>query len=425
MSLRVIWLCNVSLPQIARDIGIPMSNLGGWLEGMAKELCKFPEIELSVVFPMKTDSVIAGMADGIHYYSIPHPPNRSNYCPDTEKHFVDIISKASPDIIHIHGTEFPHSLAMVNAALRSGLIDNTLVSIQGLASICQRHFFGHFPFRECTKYTLRDLIKKNSLIQQQNRFASQAKFEIEAIKKVKHVTGRTGWDRACSAQINPGVEYHRCNENLREEFYNCEWKLSNCIRHSIFTIQNAIPMKGLHILLEAFPLVLKKFPDAHITVAGMQLSKSNNYILRNVWVSQYHKYIVQLVEKYSIWDKVAFIGSVNASAVCEQYLKSHVFTMCSSIENSSNSLGEAMLLGLPCIASYVGGIMDLLQHGNEGFLYQADAPYMLADYICRIWEDDDLAQSLSSNARHRALITHDRITNAAVLHNIYNSICRK
>ena len=65
----------------------------------------------------------------------------------------------------------------------------------------------------------------------------------------------------------------------------------------------------------------------------------------------------------------------------ERFLKSNVFVSPSTIENSPNSLGEAMLLGIPCISSDVGGVKNLLKHEEEGYVYQTDAPYMLAYYV--------------------------------------------
>ena len=70
-----------------------------------------------------------------------------------------------------------------------------------------------------------------------------------------------------------------------------------------------------------------------------------------------------------------------------------------------------MLLGVPCVASYVSGIPDILKDKEEGFLYQHDAPYMLAHFICEIFKRDDLALKFSSNSRNRALKTHDRDEN--------------
>jgi len=84
-----------------------------------------------------------------------------------------------------------------------------------------------------------------------------------------------------------------------------------------------------------------------------------------------------------------------------------------------------MILGVPCVASYVGGVPDMLKHGEEGFIYQTDAPYMLAHYVCEIFENEDLALSFSKEAREHALKTHDRETNTKRLIEIYNSILER
>lgn len=73
-----------------------------------------------------------------------------------------------------------------------------------------------------------------------------------------------------------------------------------------------------------------------------------------------------------------------------RYLASSVFVSVSTIENSPNSVGEAMLFGCPVVSSCVGGVLDMLEHGQEGFLYQASAPYMLAWYVGCVFRDDGL-----------------------------------
>lgn len=51
----------------------------------------------------------------------------------------------------------------------------------------------------------------------------------------------------------------------------------------------------------------------------------------------------------------------------EQYLKAHIFVCPSSVENSPNSLGEAQLLGVPCIGSIAGGIPSMLSMEKQDF----------------------------------------------------------
>jgi len=121
---------------------------------------------------------------------------------------------------------------------------------------------------------------------------------------------------------------------------------------------------------------------------------------------------------------IIFTGILNEKQMCERYLKSHIFVCPSSIENSPNSLGEAMILGVPCVASDVGGVTDLLKHREEGFVYQADAPYMLAHYVCEIFSNDELALQFSKKSREHAKITHNVQTNLNNLINIYRQICK-
>ena len=142
-------------------------------------------------------------------------------------------------------------------------------------------------------------------------------------------------------------------------------------------------------------------------------------------MTYYGKYIKKMIKKLNLERNVVFTGPLDEKKMCQRYLKSHVFVCPSSIENSPNSLGEAMILGVPSVASYVGGIPDMLKDKEEGFLYQHDSPYMLAQYFCEIFENQDLALKFSKNARERALKTHDRDENTRRLIEIYNEIVSK
>jgi len=136
----------------------------------------------------------------------------------------------------------------------------------------------------------------------------------------------------------------------------------------------------------------------------------------------YHKYLGRLIIKYGLQNHVTFLGSLDESSICQRYLKSHVFVSPSSIENSPNSVGEAMLLGVPTVSSDVGGVKNMLTHNEEGYTYQYDAPYMLAYYVVKIFNDDDLALKFSRNAKIHAIKTHSREENLNQLMSIYEDI---
>ena len=72
-----------------------------------------------------------------------------------------------------------------------------------------------------------------------------------------------------------------------------------------------------------------------------------------------------------------------------EYLKSNVYICPSSIENSPNSLGEAQILGVPCVAAYVGGIPDMIPNMACGTMYRFEEIEMLAYAICDVFNQTD------------------------------------
>jgi glycosyltransferase involved in cell wall biosynthesis len=174
-------------------------------------------------------------------------------------------------------------------------------------------------------------------------------------------------------------------------------------------------------MLEAMPLILMNFPDAKLYIGGSNVTKSDTFMDR-LKLSSYGKYIQDLINKYDLGNNVIFTGVLDEKQMCQQYLRSNVFVCPSSIENSPNSLAEAMILGVPCVASDVGGVSDMMKHNEDGFIYQTDAPYMLAYFVNRIFTDEGMASKFSKNAKEHAMRTHDRFKNNERMIEIYNDM---
>lgn len=393
---------------------------GGWLVNASKALSERDDIELSIAFPKKVPNDVRSLQGRkIKYFAFTPVKDRDYNSIENNKYLEKIIDETKPDIVHIFGTEYAHTLAMVNVCKIKNI--EAVISIQGLVSVYSRHYMACLPVKVQNRFTLRDFIKQDNLKQQQQKFVKRGELEVEALRKVNHVIGRTTWDKACALQINPNIRYHHCNEILREEFYKYIWDIKQCEKHSIFVSQGSYPIKGLHFMIEAMPMILKHYPDTKLYIGGSDITKSNT-LKEKLKVSSYGKYLKHLIEKYDLQNKVIFTGILDERQMCQRYLKSHTFVCSSSIENSPNSLGEAMILGVPAVASDVGGVTDLLENRKEGFIYQFDAPYMLAHYICEIFGNEALALEYSKNAREHALKTHDREKNTNNLLNIYKKI---
>lgn len=418
--MNILWLTNIPLPEANILMNEKPLPFGGWLVNASASLSSINDLELSIAFPKRElKDVKSFKGDNINYYAFPSVNDKDSTQIEENEYLEKIINQSAPDMIHIFGTEFAHTLAMVNTCRRKEI--KTVISVQGLVSVIAKHYMAYLPPKVQNRYTIRDFLKQDNLKQQQKKFFNRGKYEIEALQKVNHVIGRTTWDKACTTQINPNVKYYHCNETLREEFYKHMWSIEKCERYSIFVSQGSYPIKGLHLMIEAMPLILKKFPNAKLYVGGNDITRSHTF-KEKLKISYYGKYINNLIKKYNLQNKVIFTGVLDEKQMCERYLKSHVFVCPSSIENSPNSLGEAMILGVPCVASDVGGVADLLKHREEGFVYQADASYMLAYYVTEIFSNENLALKFSKNARARAMKTHDKEENMKRMLEIYKSI---
>lgn len=413
--MKVLWLCNIMLPIIAKERGEPTNPYGGWLSGLLDGLVS--NAEITVCFPYgKCVDRVMGRAGAVNYVGFRESESNTAF-------FSDVLTELEPTVIHIWGTEYRHTLDMVNAADRVGMLDRVVISIQGLVSIIGKyHYYCSLPESVYESASLAERIRKNSIKHNKLAFDKRGQDEVAALKKIRHVIGRTDWDKACTSQINPQVNYHFCNESLRSSFYQQQWALDSCERHTIFLSQANYPIKGFHLMLEAMPLILTRFPDAHIYVTGSKPQKPNR-LRQCLSEPTYRKYIRRLIENYRLEDHVTFVGILDEKAMCERFMKANVFVSPSSIENSSNSVGEAMLLGMPVISSDVGGVKNLLEHEKEGYIYQWDAPYMLAYYVCKVFEDEERATEMGECARTRALATHDREKNLESMLNIYKEIC--
>ena len=111
-----------------------------------------------------------------------------------------------------------------------------------------------------------------------------------------------------------------------------------------------------------------------------------------------------------------------ADKMIERMVKSHVYVLPSLIENSPNTLGEAMIQGMPCVSAYTGGASDMAIDGYEALFYRANDPNLLAWQIKQIFDSDELAIELGKNAKLHALKTHDPVLNRDALLAAYKDI---
>jgi len=433
---------------IARQLNIEGSNKEGWISGLAEAMLeRQPEngITLAVAFPLAKDFFQRkGMKSGEIYkgliptrsttftcYGFPEDVNHAErYDEALEESMRRILEEEAPDIVHCFGTEYPHTLAMCRVFQRK---ERLLVGLQGLCTLLAEAYFADLPASVIHSVTLRDFLKRDSLVQQREKFVKRGQREREIIGLAGNITGRTRWDRANTQLWNPEAAYYHMDEILRPEFYGPVWKEEKCIPHSIFMSQGDYPLKGLHYMLSAMPAILEEYPDAKVYVAGSSIVRCGTFT-EKLKLSAYGRYLLRLMEQKGLEERVVFLGRMDAEQMRDRYLVSHLYVCASSLENSPNSLGEAMLLGMPCVSADVGGIPSLFDGEKDGILYEGfrkdregggaleAVSERLAGAVAKIWSSPPKMRDYCISARNHARNTHDRDRNYRRLMEIYHAI---
>lgn len=416
--MKVIWLSN-------KPIVDGHKSSGSWFYSLYNLfLDKKPEIELVCLYPSSKKTCV-DLSNGRAYsFKSPTFAKPYSYSKKTESFFSEILATEKPDVIHIWGTEFAFSLCMVNAAKMNNCLDRVIVHIQGFCFAVADHMYNLLPNYVIKGSMLKDFLIGN-IARQKKSFEKRGKNEITLLKTVNNVFGRTNWDKACCSLFNEHINYYYCGEMLRSQFYEKVWDYSKCEKRSIFISQASYSLKGLHIFLKAFSLVVSKFPDSKVYIAGKDITMQNKGTKRLLYLSMYGLYIKHLIKKYKLQQNIFFVGALDAENMSEYFKNCNVYVLPSLIENSSNSLGEALMVGTPTIASYVGGVPDFIQNNINGFLYPADDAFLLASLICQLFQSKEKCEMFSANGREKARKLYDMDTILDTVLDTYNIIVKQ
>jgi glycosyltransferase involved in cell wall biosynthesis len=289
--------------------------------------------------------------------------------------------------------------------------------MQGNLTVINRKWFSGLTAIDILKYSnKRQLLKGLGLYHNFFLNKKAAERENRIFKDCRYFIGRTDWDRRVSSVLSPGSEYFHCDEIMRAGFYIHQWKPQTKQKDYIIvsTIRNNI-YKGLEAIFECKKILNQSFPEYSIIweIAGINEGDEILYLVER-------KYKDKLIS-----NKIVLLGHLQEIDLLNELLKADLFIHPSHIDNSPNSVCEAMLLGMPVVATFAGGIPSIIQDKEEGLLVQDGDPYALAGSIIELIKDSNYARILGSKAREKALIRHnpDRILKEVL--NIYSAIIAK
>ena len=381
--MKVLWLCNSVPAHIRSKIGYRYDTTESWLEELSEQMDLNEEVCFGLISPTTMGlfkKVILG--HGSQFFGYPIEIDNESSTDRLEEYFVDVIRDFNPDIVHIFGSEYYHTYAMVKVAHEYCHI---VIHLQGIISEYAKHYDDFLPQRILKRQSFKDFIRHDTISKRKEEFANSGKYEILAVEKVLSVMGRTEWDKNWAKEVNKKVHYFKVNEAIRKEFFNKSWKYENCKKHSIFLCKMSYPIKGAHVFIQALKEVVRLYPDTMVYVPGKNLMDRSS--LRAILSNDYYqKWIVNSIRDNGLYNHISFVGGLDANGMIDNYLGANVFVLPSLIENSPNSILEAKVLGTPIIASNVGGVSSLVEDETEAFLFESGNVSELVEKICRVFD---------------------------------------
>jgi len=210
--------------------------------------------------------------------------------------------------------------------------------------------------------------------------------------ELEQLTRLYGADASCVEVIPPGVDLERFHPIPASQAKERIGLDPSC--RTILFVGRIEPLKGIATLLRAISLIASEDPDQ---ICGMcvpiiggspQSPEGNDEMAR----------LQALREELGIGDVVTFMGAQDQDTLQYYYAAAEMVVMPSDYESFGMVALEAMACGTPVIASDVGGLAHLVEHGRTGYRVPARDPEALAAKITRLYTSEGLRRRMGQRA---------------------------
>jgi glycosyltransferase involved in cell wall biosynthesis len=398
--MRVLWFCNT--PSKASDFLSASSTGGGWMSALQERIEADASIELGVAFIIEKKLGFKFEYQKTIYYPISAPkPNVLKKLITRYRHILPdnikdsslsaILSDFQPDIVHVFGTESGFG-KVVSLSPKPAVIH-----LQGIANAILNDWFpGNISNRSVFRNTsLNELLRGIGAYNEYFLMKKRAKREAVTFSYCKYFIGRTDWDHNMVKCLAKNAIYFHANEMIREGFWEHRWQYQEKERIILSSILNPSIYKGFDIILQASKLLKDKFNlNFEWNIYGIKKDDTLVKLFENLTGIKSSQYNIKLH------------GPVDTETLCLKLKESSMFVHPSYIENSPNSVCEAMLLGVPVLAANVGGVPSLICSEYDGILFGKGDYFSLAVKIAELVKNKGEMIRLGTNARETARKRH-------------------
>lgn len=401
---KILWFTNA--PSLYAEKVNGEAILGGWIPSLEK-MFREADVELRLAFHFNVNQLTKDLYQSNTYYLIPglygnnklerwkiRLLNQRINSALALKYYKEVIADFNPDIVQIWGSEQLFGLIIPSLTVPH------ILHFQGnLTAYHQKYYAGFSKFELSRAITIKDRLKREPFYFSEKNFVKEAAFEREIFKTCKNFFGRTAWDKRIVQVLSPKASYFNCNEILRDVFYNVNWKKTfNGSELNIVSVFRDSIYKGIEMVFDTAKYLQDSGVSFTWKLAGIDYDSVALRVLRRN--SSYN------IDKLPI----RLTGLMQADDLVCLYEQSDLFVHPSHIDNSPNSVCEAMLSGIPVISTNVGGIPSLIKDNETGCLVQDGDSIALAGAIIEAAENYELAGKKALAAKQVAIKRHDKET---------------
>jgi len=173
----------------------------------------------------------------------------------------------------------------------------------------------------------------------------------------------------------------------------------------LLCVGRLVPEKGQHILLDALCRLREAGRDVRLILAGDGPSRAS---------------LEAFAARRHIQSFVHFAGAINQDQIRAIYSQADAFVLASFAEGVPVVLMEAMAMEIPCIATWIAGIPELIRDGCHGLLIPPGNPLALAQAISRLMDEPALRCTLGKAGRRQVIEKYNLKNNVARLGRMFH-----
>jgi glycosyltransferase involved in cell wall biosynthesis len=381
--MKILWFVNTPFPELVVKLNLKGDFMGNWMSSLKQALIKTPGLQSGVDDQLGIVCALPNISepqrfqmDKVTYFCIP----KSKMCQYTQSyerelsHCIHAMNVFNPEIIHVHGTEEFYGL------IAERIEKPVVISIQGLLSAVVRVYFDNM--------SLREILQSPRMLRHYFIMSRKVKTEQRIFGINHYFIGRTQWDKAqMLSLVNSKCTYYQCDEVIDNEFYQKSWSIEESVPWTIACTSSPYAYKGIHSILEAMTHLIKRLPKVKLHIFGSFPPFAYGAFLR------------KKVEKLGLMNHICFCGFKGSKELAMELKKARAFVIASHVENSSNSLQEAMLVGTPSVVSYAGGLPSIAKDKKNCLMFPRGDAAIMADCLYRILTDGRLAVRISEASK--------------------------